>query len=109
MTAIEKRAWPTWVNVVVGAWLVVSGGLLRFETAPLWNSIILGIIIAALALWAYFGKQKWAFWGDVVAGAWLFFSPWILGFASDPKALWNSVIFGVIAAADGLWGALAKE
>jgi hypothetical protein len=50
----EKQAWPVWVNVVVGAWLVVSGGLLGFTDQPaaLWNSIIVGIVLAAFALWA---------------------------------------------------------
>ncbi len=109
MATRTAQPWPVWINVVVGAWLVISGGLLRFETAPLWNSIIVGIIVAALALWSYFGKQKWAHWGNIVAGAWLFFSPWILGFADKPGPLWNSLIFGVIAAADALWGALMKE
>lgn len=109
MAKVEKQVWPVWINVVVGAWVVISGGLLGLGTAALWNGIIVGIIVAAFALWAYFSKQKWAFWVDVVAGVWLFFSPWILGFAQDPKALWNSLIFGVIAAADGLWGALTKE
>jgi hypothetical protein len=107
----EKQAWPVWVNVVVGAWLVVSGGLLGFTDQPaaLWNSIIVGIVLAAFALWAYFGKQKWVHWVNVAAGVWLFLSPWILGFANAPKPLWNSLIFAVIAVADGLWGALMRE
>jgi hypothetical protein len=46
---------------------------------------------------------------NVAAGVWLFLSPWILGFANAPKPLWNSLIFAVIAVADGLWGALMRE
>ncbi len=48
-----KVAWPSWVNVVIGIWLIFAPFILgySFVSAALWNDIILGIIVAALATW----------------------------------------------------------
>lgn len=46
----EQPGW-SWVNVVLGIWLIISPFVLAFATgAALWNNVILGIIIAAIAL-----------------------------------------------------------
>ena len=46
-------AWEEWANVVLGAWLVISPWVLGFSslTAAVWNAVVVGAIIAALALW----------------------------------------------------------
>lgn len=51
LTAFHR--WEEWVNAVLGAWLVVSPWLLGFTglTAALWNQIVVGIVVAGLAIW----------------------------------------------------------
>ncbi|HEU0051454.1 MAG TPA: SPW repeat protein [Patescibacteria group bacterium] len=47
-----KRAWPSWINVVLGIWLILSPFIIGFATLnrPLWNNIILGAVVVVLAL-----------------------------------------------------------
>ena len=47
-------AWEEWVSVAFGLWLVISPWLLGFSAlvAAMWNAVIVGVIVAALALWA---------------------------------------------------------
>lgn len=49
-----KVAWPSWVNVILGIWLIFAPFILGYSTntAALWNDIILGIIVAVLATWS---------------------------------------------------------
>lgn len=46
--------WQNWVNVVAGVWLILAPFILKFgdSAAAKWNSIIFGIVIAALAIWS---------------------------------------------------------
>ncbi len=51
----ELRPWEEWVNLVLGVWIVLSPWIFGYatETGLLWNSIVVGAIIAvfsALAL-----------------------------------------------------------
>ena len=48
------RAWEEWLMVAAGVWLIVSPWVLRFssETRAVWDMVIVGIIVALLALWA---------------------------------------------------------
>lgn len=43
-----------WINVVIGAWLLVSPFILAFSaiSVALWNSIIVGLVVIVLAVWA---------------------------------------------------------
>jgi len=47
-------AWEEWVSVAFGIWLVISPWLLGFSAlvAAMWNAVIVGVVVAALALWA---------------------------------------------------------
>ncbi len=47
-----KTVWLSWINVVAAIWLVISPFALSFSSSQArGDSIILGIIIGALALW----------------------------------------------------------
>ena len=47
-------AWEEWANVVLGVWLVISPWALGFSSlaTAMWNAVIVGIVVAVLALWA---------------------------------------------------------
>jgi hypothetical protein len=47
-------AWEEWINLALGAWLLVSPWLLGFSTsaALMWNAVIIGVLIALFAGWA---------------------------------------------------------
>ena len=56
---IAFHKWEEWVEAALGLWLIVSPYLLGFATqmSPTWNSVIVGIIVAALAVWAAMGPE----------------------------------------------------
>lgn len=47
-----RRAWASWINVVLGTWLILSPFILGFsaDTRPFWNNIVLGAVVVILAL-----------------------------------------------------------
>jgi hypothetical protein len=47
-------AWEEWVNLAFGVWLVTSPWVLGFAglAVAMWNAVIVGVVVAALALWA---------------------------------------------------------
>ena len=46
----------SWLNLILGIWLVISPFVLFLGTAAMWNNVILGIIVAALALTNTYSK-----------------------------------------------------
>jgi SPW repeat-containing protein len=53
---IMRQSGWSWVNLLLGIWLVISPFLLFLSGAAMWNNVILGIIIAALALTNTYSK-----------------------------------------------------
>jgi len=43
-----------WINVVLGVWLILAPFVLGYSAivAAMWNDIIVGIVVAVLAVWA---------------------------------------------------------
>lgn len=52
----ERITWPAWISLLIGIWLVLAPFALNNSavSGTLWNEIISGIIIIALAAWAAF-------------------------------------------------------
>ncbi len=50
---VAYQAWAEWVNLILGAWLLISPWALGFSSATLvtWNAVIFGVLIAAFAGW----------------------------------------------------------
>lgn len=48
------QKWEEWTNAVVGLWLIIAPFALGFsaEAAAVWNHVIVGVVVAADALWA---------------------------------------------------------
>jgi hypothetical protein len=53
------RAWEEWINVILGAWLVVSpwvlGGATSIATA---NFVIVGLLVLVLALYEIWDERR---------------------------------------------------
>lgn len=47
-------AWPSWINAIIGVWLVISPFALGYPTGSVatTNDVIMGIVIAVLAIWS---------------------------------------------------------
>jgi len=51
---IAFQKWEEWVNAALAAWLIVSPYVLGFGGLgqALWNQVIVGVLVGALAIWA---------------------------------------------------------
>jgi SPW repeat len=52
---VQQTGW-SWLNLILGMWLVISPFVLFFSAAAMWNNVILGILIAAFALTNTYSK-----------------------------------------------------
>lgn len=52
--------WEEWVNLALGAWLLVSPWLLGFSTSAslMWNAVIVGLLIVGFAWWTIAEEQR---------------------------------------------------
>jgi SPW repeat-containing protein len=102
-----KIKWQDWTNLAFGLWVFVAPWVLQQSATAgdgaVWNSWIVGVAVAALALAAMFAFNVWEEWVTVGLGVWLLASPWILGFSSTALMTWNAVILGVLIAAMAGW------
>jgi SPW repeat len=55
--SMHQPGW-SWLNLMLGIWLVVSPFVLFASGAAMWNNVIVGIIIAALALTNTYSKAS---------------------------------------------------
>lgn len=50
--SMEQASWVSWVDGIMGVWLLLTPIFVTgLAMATIWNSIILGIIVLALAIW----------------------------------------------------------
>ena len=99
------KHWQDPVNIALGAWMAVSPWVLAYQTQAnaTRNAVILGIAIAAIALFAVLKVRAWEEWTNLVLGVWLVISPWVLDFSAMYTAMWNAVIVGLAVALLALW------
>ncbi|GAA5069062.1 apolipoprotein N-acyltransferase [Thermocatellispora tengchongensis] len=107
------RKWVRWQD-----WVAFAAGLVTALT-PIWAApdeargtwalVVLGVLLAAGALWSLAVPEAvLSEWTHVVLGVLLFVSPWVFGFQDVAVAAWTAWIAGVLAVAAGLWVALPQ-
>jgi SPW repeat len=98
----------TWVNILLGMWVVVSPFVLTIHSPKaIWNNVATGIVIGILALIrGSVHRPGWS-WLNLVLGIWLVISPFVL--VVSGVAMWNNVIAGIIIAASALTNTYLKE
>jgi len=100
------------LNIIAGLWLIISPWVFFYATpGGIWNSVIVGIIIAVLAAIRAFGayNSAWMSWVNVVLGLWVVIAPFIFGYTTYAGRMWNNIIVGLIVAALGAWSAMATN
>lgn len=52
--------WEEWVNLVLGAWLVISPWVLQFTTnqSAMWTHVVIGLLVAAMSAWAVWDNRQ---------------------------------------------------
>jgi SPW repeat len=55
--SMHQSGW-SWLNLILGIWLVISPFVFFLSGVAMWNNVIVGIIIAALALTNTYFKES---------------------------------------------------
>lgn len=102
---MRVKHWQDPVSLALGLWLVVSPWALGFagEAGAMWNAVIAGVLVAAIACYALFEVMAWQEWANAALGIWLVISPWVLGFSALAAAMWSAVLVGAVIAALAIW------
>lgn len=103
--SFKVKHWQDVGNLIAGIWMIVSPWALAYqaEPRPMWNAVILGLVIAAVALSALWQVFAWQEWVNIVLGAWLIVSPWALGFNALQAAMVNALIVGAVVVVLAIW------
>ncbi len=108
--SMKVKHWQDPISLIAGLWLAVSPWVLKFqaETRPMWNAVIVGVLVAVIALYALYEVFAWEEWANLLLGVWLIVSPFVLGFSAMQTVMLNTVIVGALIAALAFW-ALATD
>lgn len=100
---MRLKHWQDAVNVVLGAWLVLSPWAIGYqdEAMAMSNAIVIGLALIAASLGAIFVPRAWEEWTEGALGLWMIVSPWVLGFAGGARM--TAVVTGIVIAALALW------
>lgn len=86
------------VNLAIAAWLLVSSFVLTHSTATAWNSMIVAVLVAALALTAFVAVGLPALkYGISVLAIWLFASAMFMPHESLGTVLHDVLVACVLA------------
>jgi len=87
----------SWINFILGLWLIVAGFTLAAGTAAVMSQdIVLGIIIAVFAAWtAARAAHPVASWIVAIAGLWSLISPGVT-YGAAHAAHTNDIVVGII-------------
>jgi formate hydrogenlyase subunit 3/multisubunit Na+/H+ antiporter MnhD subunit len=90
----------SWLTLILGLFLGVAPWLLGYSdnSTALWTSVVLGTIIALVALYKVMihDTAKWEYWVAGVAGFVAVFAPFVLGFTVEATAMWTTGVVGLV-------------
>jgi hypothetical protein len=105
---MKPKRWQDWLNVVLGAWLVVSPWILGFadqKTASL-TAWLLGAGVVVFAGIGVYRNEIWPEGMTIVLGLVLMGAPWGFGFAEQVAATASVPVSGVLVVVFGIWAML---
>jgi hypothetical protein len=103
----QRETTPNVINILAGLWLIITPYIFGYSifAAPTTNHVIVGIIVALVAIVKFFYHAMWFTWINILAGIWLIISPFVLNYFGIESATWNSVILGAIVIVFSGWSA----
>jgi len=97
-------------TLILGIWLILAPFILGYvDSAAITNDVIIGIILAGIALVRLFSSFRpfWLSWVNIVLGFWLIIAPFVLGYTLAASQ-WNDIIVGILIVALGVWNEIFK-
>lgn len=107
----DQTTMASGINLLAGIWLLISPWVFGAAEGTLWNAVIVGIVIAAIAAMRLYGgtSAPGLSWVNAVLGAWMIAAPFVLDYTGNAGMTWNSVIVGLIVLIFGIVSATSGE
>ena len=100
----------TWINFLLGLWLIAAGFILSSGAQPVMTEeIVVGIVIACLALAATVTESAALNWLIAVAGLWTLIAPAALNYVGMHASRTNDIIVGIVVLVLGGANALSRQ
>lgn len=81
------RTWEDWIAMLLGVAIALSPWPAQpvylgcpMPTEIVWNSMLIGILVAALGAIELVDLRRWEQVGEIVCGGWLIASPYVFGY-----------------------------
>jgi hypothetical protein len=104
-----------WATFTMGLWLIVAPFVLLYQGifAAAWGDVIVGILIAIVALWHALRteSERTTVVSGIVGllGGWTLISPFVLRYSETTLAMWNNVVVGILLAIFAMYRASYKS
>jgi len=100
----------SWINFVLGLWLIVAGFALSATARPVMTEeIVLGVIIACLAFASAMRPSPMLSWLVALAGLWTLIAPVAMNYGMLRTARGNDIVVGIIVLALGVNNAIYRQ
>jgi hypothetical protein len=64
--------WQAWINAILGLWFIVAAFIIAgSKTANMTSSLIAGIILVILSIWASIRYKSWKNWVVALISVWM--------------------------------------
>ena len=96
--------WAAWLNVIAGAVLAIAPfalGYYALSEIALYEAVVVGLLIAGIALWSAMGTAAPAYLDYILAliGGWSMVAPFVLGYSTTVEVARNTdVAIGIAVA-----------
>ena len=106
--------WLSWTSFVLAAWLIFAPFVLGYTSAraAVYEDVILGIVVASLALWRALGAETESMarlsWVVAAGGFWVMMAPFELGYGTTRAPVDNDIIVGLAMLILGVWRATSR-
>ena len=92
------RTWEDWAGMVLGVLIGLSPWLTgqQDNQVVMWNAVVVGALVLALAALELAGLQRWEEIGEIACGVWLIASPFVFGYAGAGTLRYWHFVLGVI-------------
>ncbi len=98
--------WKSWVNGILGTWLVIAAFLNFNPTGNMWDNLIVGLIVAIVGF-MMIKEKSWQGWTSGIIGVWVFISAFIPSLQLHNANMWNDLLSGILIAIAG-YGAIGN-
>src|SRR5262249_573496 len=100
----------SWINFILGLWLIVSGFALSMTARPVMaEEIVLGIIIACLSAMAATRRSSVISWLVALAGLWTLIAPAVIPYRALTVSRGNDIVVGVVVLILGVANAVYRQ